>query len=169
MKTILLATVATLSLGVGAAFAQGLPAGFHEPAYGSQAFSVAPLSLDFGAAYVVGNAAPTVMFGAPSGSRATRLGSFFAGPRGSETVNGNIGSMATNTLPGSGGEGFLMNNGNVTTTLLLPGRCSGGGYDTEVNQLAPAARSRKGRCVLVVRLDTSKSAYAGSVPRAHGF
>jgi hypothetical protein len=117
----ILATVATLSLGVGAAFAQGLPAGFHEPAYGSQAFSAAPLSLDVGAAYAVGNAAPTVMFGAGSGSQAPRLGSFFAGPRGSEIVSGNIGSMATNTLPGSGGQGFLMNNGSGTTTLLLPG------------------------------------------------
>jgi hypothetical protein len=121
MKTTILATVATLSLGVGAAFAQGLPAGFHEPAYGSQAFSAAPLSLDVGAAYAVGNAAPTAMFGAPSGSQAPRLGSFFAGPRGSEIVSGNIGSMATNTLPGSGGQGFLMNNGSGTTTLLLPG------------------------------------------------
>jgi hypothetical protein len=121
MKTMILATVATLSLGVGAAFAHGLPAGFSEPAYGSQASSVAPLRVDVGAAYAVGNAAPTVMFGAPSGSQVPRLGSFFAGPRGSEIVSGNIGPMATNTLPGSGGEGFLMNNGNGTTTLLLPG------------------------------------------------
>jgi hypothetical protein len=61
MKTILLATVATLSLGASAAFAQGLPAGFHEPAYGSQAFAVAPLSLGVGAAYAVGNADPTAI------------------------------------------------------------------------------------------------------------
>ena len=121
MKTMILATVATLSLGVGAAFAQGLPAGFHQPAYGSQASSVAPLSVDVGAAYAVGNAAPTVMFGAPSGPQAPTLGSFFAGLRGSEIESGNIGSMAINALPGFGGEGFLMNNGNETTTLLLPG------------------------------------------------
>jgi hypothetical protein len=121
MKTMILATVATLSLGVGAAFAQGLPAGFHQPAYGSQASSVAPLSLDVGAAYAAGSAVPTVTFGASSGSQVPRLGSFFAGPPGSEIVSGNIGSMATNALPGSGGQGFLMNNGNGTTTLLLPG------------------------------------------------
>jgi hypothetical protein len=86
MKTILLATAATLSLGVGAAFAQGLPAGFHEPAYGSQAFAIAPLSLGVGAAYAVGNADPTAMFGAPSGSPAPTLGSFFGDPRGSGIV-----------------------------------------------------------------------------------
>jgi hypothetical protein len=58
--------------------------------------------------------------GALSGSQAPKLGSFFAGPRGSEIVSGNIGPMATNTLPGSGGRGFLMNNGSGTTTLLPP-------------------------------------------------
>jgi hypothetical protein len=99
---------------------RGLPAGFNEPAYGSQASSVAPLRVDIGAAYAVGNAAPTVMFGAASGSQVPTLGSFFAGPRGSEIESGNIGSMAINALPGFGGEGFLMNNGNETTTLLLP-------------------------------------------------
>jgi hypothetical protein len=83
--------------------------------------TVATLRLGVGAAYAVGNAAPTVMFGAPSGSQAPRLGSFFAGPRGSEIVSGNIGSMATNTLPGSGGQGFLINNGSGTSTLLPPG------------------------------------------------
>jgi hypothetical protein len=41
--------------------------------------------------------------------------------------------------------------------VASPGRCSAGGYDTKVNQLAPAARSRKGRRVLVARLDASKS------------
>ena len=38
MKNLLLATFATLSLSVGAAYAQGVPAGFHGPTYGSQAF-----------------------------------------------------------------------------------------------------------------------------------
>ena len=36
-------------------------------------------------------------------------------------VTGNLGSLATTTLPGSGGQGFLMNNGNGTSTLLVPG------------------------------------------------
>jgi hypothetical protein len=38
MKTLILAAVAVLSLGVGAAFAQGAPVGYHSPPYGSQAF-----------------------------------------------------------------------------------------------------------------------------------
>jgi hypothetical protein len=39
MKTMIFATVAALSLGAGAAYAQGGPVGFEAPAYGSQAFS----------------------------------------------------------------------------------------------------------------------------------
>src|ERR1700761_28706 len=41
MKTTILAAFAALSLGVGAAYAQGVPAGgdFVPPAYGQQAFS----------------------------------------------------------------------------------------------------------------------------------
>jgi hypothetical protein len=39
MKTMILAAAAAMTLGVGAAYAQGAPAGYHEPAYGSQAFS----------------------------------------------------------------------------------------------------------------------------------
>jgi hypothetical protein len=34
MKTMILAAVAALSLGVGAAYAQGVPAGYQEPHYG---------------------------------------------------------------------------------------------------------------------------------------
>ena len=39
MKTMILAAVAALSLGVGAAYAQGVPAGYQEPHYGAAAFS----------------------------------------------------------------------------------------------------------------------------------
>jgi hypothetical protein len=39
MKTLIIAGVAALGLGVGAAYAQGVPAGFHEQVYGSQAFA----------------------------------------------------------------------------------------------------------------------------------
>jgi hypothetical protein len=39
MKTMIVAAVAALSLSVGAAYAQGVPAGFQGPAYGSQAFA----------------------------------------------------------------------------------------------------------------------------------
>ena len=44
MKTMILAAAAALSLGAGAAYAQGVPAGgdFHAPVYGSQAFSDHP-------------------------------------------------------------------------------------------------------------------------------
>jgi hypothetical protein len=41
--------------------------------------------------------------------------------RGPAFVTGNLGSLATTTLPGSGGQGFLMNNGNGTSTLIVPG------------------------------------------------
>jgi hypothetical protein len=36
MKTMIIASVAALSLGVGAAFAQGAPSGYQAPVYGSQ-------------------------------------------------------------------------------------------------------------------------------------
>jgi hypothetical protein len=39
MKTMILAAVATLSVGVGAAFAQGAPAGFEPQRYGAQAYT----------------------------------------------------------------------------------------------------------------------------------
>jgi hypothetical protein len=41
--------------------------------------------------------------------------------RGPAFVTGNFGSMQTTTLPGSGGQGFLTNNGNGTSTLIVPG------------------------------------------------
>ncbi len=39
MKTMILAAAAALSLGVGAAYAQGVPAGYQEPHYGATAFA----------------------------------------------------------------------------------------------------------------------------------
>jgi hypothetical protein len=42
MKKIILVASATLSLGMGTAFAQGLPAGSVPPAYGSHAFPNQP-------------------------------------------------------------------------------------------------------------------------------
>ena len=41
--------------------------------------------------------------------------------RGPAFVTGHIGSMETTTLPGSGGQGLRMNNGNGTSTLIVPG------------------------------------------------
>ena len=42
-------------------------------------------------------------------------------PRGPAFVTGHVGSMDTVTLPGTGGPGFLMNNGNGSSTLFAPG------------------------------------------------
>jgi hypothetical protein len=42
-------------------------------------------------------------------------------PRGPAFVTGHVGSFATTTLPGRGGQGLLMNNGNGTSTLIIPG------------------------------------------------
>ena len=65
-------------------------------------------------------------------SEARAAGSFLSSPgpavgsaiqtsRGSAFVTGSIGSMQTTTLPGSAGQGLLMNNGNGTSTLIVPG------------------------------------------------
>jgi hypothetical protein len=42
MKTMILAAVAVASLGVGVAYAQGVPAGYQEPHYGAAALSDHP-------------------------------------------------------------------------------------------------------------------------------
>ena len=41
--------------------------------------------------------------------------------RGPYVTTGRIGNMQTMTLPGGGGGGFVMNNGNGTSTLIGPG------------------------------------------------
>jgi hypothetical protein len=48
-------------------------------------------------------------------------GSLIMTPRGSAVVTGHVGSMATTTMPGFGGQGLLMGNGNGTSTLVTPG------------------------------------------------
>jgi hypothetical protein len=53
--------------------------------------------------------------------QASMPGQSFLTSRGPAFVTGNLGTMQTTTIPGSGGEGFLMNNGNGTSTLLTPG------------------------------------------------
>ena len=42
--------------------------------------------------------------------------------RGPAYITGNYGSAQTTTLPGSAGQGLLMNNGNGTSTLVAPGQ-----------------------------------------------
>jgi hypothetical protein len=41
--------------------------------------------------------------------------------RGPAFVTGHLGSMETTTLPGSSGQGLLMNNGNDTSASIVPG------------------------------------------------
>jgi hypothetical protein len=55
------------------------------------------------------------------GSLASTPGQSVLTSRGPAYVTGNFGSMETTTLPGSGGQGLLMNNGNGTSTLIMPG------------------------------------------------
>jgi hypothetical protein len=45
----------------------------------------------------------------------------FETSRGPALITGSVGSMQTTTLPGSAGQGLLTNNGNGTSTLLVPG------------------------------------------------
>jgi hypothetical protein len=48
-------------------------------------------------------------------------GRTFETSRGAGFVTGSIGSMQTTTLPGRPGQGLLMDNGNGTSTLVVPG------------------------------------------------
>lgn len=46
----------------------------------------------------------------------------FETSRGPAYITGNFGSMQTTTIPGSAAQGFLMSNGNGTSTLIAPGQ-----------------------------------------------
>jgi hypothetical protein len=59
--------------------------------------------------------------GALLDSQAPRAGQSFVTSRGPAFVTGQLGSLETTTLPGGGGQGVLMNNGNGTSTLIVPG------------------------------------------------
>jgi hypothetical protein len=61
------------------------------------------------------------MQGSFGGPQVPNAGQIFTTPRGTGVVTGRVGSMATTTVPGSGGQGLLMNNGNGTSTLIVPG------------------------------------------------
>jgi hypothetical protein len=63
------------------------------------------------------SATPVAFFNSPSSS----IGHSVITPRGQVFVTGHVGSMDTTTLPGNGGQGFLMNNGNGSSTLITPG------------------------------------------------
>jgi hypothetical protein len=55
------------------------------------------------------------------GSPVPATGQSFMTTRGPAFITGQVGSMETTTLPGRGGQGLLMNNGNGTSTLIVPG------------------------------------------------
>ena len=74
----------------------------------------------------------TVSLVAGAGGEARAAGSFLSSPepargsaiqtsRGPAFITGSIGSMQTTTLPGSAAQGLLMNNGNGTSTMIVPG------------------------------------------------
>ncbi len=48
-------------------------------------------------------------------------GMTFETSRGPAITTGSLGSIQTTTIPGDAGQGYLMNNGNGTSTLLTPG------------------------------------------------
>jgi hypothetical protein len=52
------------------------------------------------------------------------VGQSFTTMDGPGMVTGQVGNMATTTLPGVAGQGLLMNNGNGTSTLIVPGAMS---------------------------------------------
>jgi hypothetical protein len=57
-----------------------------------------------------------------TGSQSPGVGAPIMSSRGSEVVTGVIGSTATTTIPGSGGQGLLMSNGNGTSMMTVPGQ-----------------------------------------------
>jgi hypothetical protein len=74
----------------------------------------------------------TVPLVAGAAGEAWAAGSFLSSPgpargsaiqtsRGPAFITGSIGSMQTTTLPGGAAQGLLMNNGNGTSTLIVPG------------------------------------------------
>jgi hypothetical protein len=63
----------------------------------------------------------TTVPGLLAGPQYPSIGQSFLTSRGPAFVTGRTGSLATTTIPGSGAQGFLMNNGNGTSTLIVPG------------------------------------------------
>lgn len=65
-------------------------------------------------------AVPTVGVAAPGGP-SLAVGTPIITQQGPAVVTGTLGSVATTTVPGSAGQGLLINNGNGTSTLFVPG------------------------------------------------
>lgn len=64
---------------------------------------------------------PLGMQGVSISSQGPTVGQPVFTPSGPVVVTGNLGPVETATLPGSAGTGFLENNGNGTSTLVVPG------------------------------------------------
>lgn len=62
-----------------------------------------------------------LLAGPASQAWAIGTGNTFDSLRGPGFITGSVGSMETTTIPGSPGQGFLMDNGNGTSTLVVPG------------------------------------------------
>lgn len=77
--------------------------------------------LAFAVATLVGSASQARASLAGSAPHSPDTGQAFETSRGPDFITGSIGSMQTTTLPGRAGQGFLLNNGNGTSTLLVPG------------------------------------------------
>jgi hypothetical protein len=90
--------------------AMALLVGLCVQAWGGQAWALGAAPLSASATQV---AFPT--------SQGPTTGQSVLTSRGPAFVTGHVGSLETTTLPGSGGQGFLMNNGNGTSTLIVPG------------------------------------------------
>lgn len=78
------------------------------------------MTLLFG--YADASAAPSYATPVTPLAASPHFGAFAATPRGLGAVTGSIGSTAIVTLPGSAGEGLLMDNGNGTSTFIGPNR-----------------------------------------------
>ncbi len=77
------------------------------------------VSVIFGGALSLA-AATTVGVIAP-GVQSPAIGTPFVTQRGPALVTGTLGSVEATTMPGIAGQGLLFNNGNGTSTLIMPG------------------------------------------------
>jgi hypothetical protein len=78
--------------------------------------------LPIAAAILIASAGPSFAFGfSPGTSSGFGRGEITTTSRGPIVTTGRIGQMETTTLPGSAGQGLLMDNGNGTSTLIIPG------------------------------------------------
>jgi hypothetical protein len=81
--------------------------------------------LAIAAAILISSAGPSFAFGfSPGTSSGFGRGEMTTTSRGPIMTTGRVGQLETTTLPGSAEQGLLMNNGNGTSTLIVPGGAS---------------------------------------------